>query len=259
MKNLAIILTFLIIPSISKGQVKIIAHRGYSYLAPENTVAAARLAWKAKADAVEVDIYLTGDGKIICSHDRTTKRTTGKDFLVPETDSKQLRKLDAGSFMNPRFKGEKIPFLKEIIRTVPKGKELVVEIKCGPEILPTLKETILRYGKNKKFVFICFSLETIVATKKMFTGNECYWLCAVRPLLEAGISRVTEAGIEGVSLLHQIIDREVMRKAGELDIEVYSWTVDNPEEAIRLVELGVKGITTNRPGWLREQIHASGR
>ena len=236
------------------AQVQIIAHRGASYLAPENTVAAARLAWELDADAVEVDIYLTSDNKIMCLHDANTKRTTGADYPIKETSSRVLRKLDAGSFKDEKYRGEKIPFLKEVIRTVPPGKELVIELKCGSEVLPFLRKEINRYGKNKRFVFICFDFQTITDTRKMFPENSCYWLCSNRELLNTNLPLVSQAGLQGVSLSYNIISEEVAEKVRSLDLELFTWTVDNPDEAKRLISLSVKGITTNRPGWLRDQI-----
>ncbi len=254
MKKNFLLLSLIFMFTTANSQVEIIAHRGASHLAPENTVAASLLAWKLGADAVEVDIYLSGDNKIVCIHDSNTKRTTGEDHPVKDTDSKILRKLDAGSFKSPEYKGEKIPFLKEIIKSVPTGKELVVELKCGSEVLPFLKKDILKYGKNRTFVFIAFDFKTITDTKKAFPDNSCYWLCSNKALLEKNLPQVPSANLEGVSLSYGLIDEKVAAEVRILDLELFTWTVDDPEEARRLMALGVKGITTNRPGWLREQI-----
>ena len=254
MKRSVLILLVMLPGIFASGQVKIIAHRGASYIAPENTVAASKLAWELGADAVECDIYLTGDNKIIVCHDGTTKRTTGEDYRISETDSKTLRKLDAGSFRDEKYRGERLPFLKELIRTVPAGKELVVEIKCKSEILPFLKKEIDRYRKDRNFSFICSDFQTLCDTKKIFPGDPCYWLCSNASLLEATLEKVPPAGLEGISLAYAIINESVIKKAGDLNLEVYSWTVDDPAEAKRLTGLGVKGLTTNRPGWLNEQI-----
>ena len=236
------------------SQVEIIAHRGASYLAPENTVAASKLAWEVCADAVEVDIYLFRDNKIMCIHDSDTKRTTGQDFKVSETLSEQLRKLDAGSFKNEKYKGEKIPFLKEIIKSVPEGKELVVELKCKSEVLPYLIKDVRKYGKNRKFVFICFDLQTIADTEKAFPDNKCYWLCGNKQLLMQNLDKTASLGLVGVSLAYGIIDNEIATIVRDHKLELFTWTVDDSAEAKRLISLGVKGITTNRPGWLRDQI-----
>jgi len=240
--------------SSSHGQVEIIAHRGASYLAPENTVASAKLAWKLGADAVEVDIYLSKDNKIICIHDSDTKRTTGQDYKVKDTESEVLRQLDAGSFKDEKYRGEKIPFLEEIIKVVPKGNKLVVEIKCGSEVLPYLKSIVEKYGNDKSYVFIAFDLQTITDTKKIFPNNSCYWLCSNSTLLEKDLGSIPEAGLDGVSLSYRIINEKIAADIRKLNLELYTWTVDDPQEAKRLISLGVKGITTNRPGWLTKQI-----
>lgn len=252
-KLLSIIIPMMIIQT-AGAQIKIIAHRGASYLAPENTVAAARLAWESKADAVECDIYLSKDHRIICLHDATTERTTGENYKISETESSILRKLDAGSFKDPKYKGEKLPYLHELIRTVPQGKELVVELKCGPEVLPFLKETVERYRKDRIYSFICFNINTIIETKKYFPGDCCCWLCSKADQLDANFSKVSEAGLDGVSLHYSIINEDVMKRAAALKLDVYSWTVDDPAEAKRLIAHGVKAITTNRPGWLNDQL-----
>jgi glycerophosphoryl diester phosphodiesterase len=234
--------------------VQIIAHRGASYLAPENSIAASKLAWELGADAVECDIYMSKDGRIMVNHDGTTKRTSGKNYTIKDTHSDTLRILDIGLLKDPKYKGEKIPFLEEIIQEVPVGKELVVEIKCGSEVLPELKKTVTSFGVNKRFVFIGFDFQTISDTKKVFPENACYWLCSNADLLKKNLPLVPQAGLEGISLSWNIITREVVNEAGKLNLELFSWTVDNPDEAKRLISLGVKGITTNRPGWLNEQI-----
>ena len=131
------------------SKAEIIAHRGASYLAPENTLASTLLAWKLKADAVEVDVYLSKDNRIVVIHDRTTKRTSGVNLNVAQTTAEELRQLDVGRFKNKKYAGEKIPFLEEIIATVPPKKKLYVEVKCGPEIVPLLKQVIEQSGKKK--------------------------------------------------------------------------------------------------------------
>ena len=95
---------------------------------------------------------------------------------------------------------------------------------------------------------------TICETKEMFPENPCYWLCSNALILNDNLSKVAGTNLNGVSLHHSIINEKLMERSEDLGLEVYSWTVDNPEEAKRLIALEVKGITTNRPGWLREQI-----
>ncbi|MBN2667330.1 MAG: glycerophosphodiester phosphodiesterase [Bacteroidales bacterium] len=254
MKKIFILFAMTLLLNKGYGQVEIIAHRGASYLAPENTVASSRLAFELGADAVEVDIYLSADNKIVCIHDANTKRTTGANHIVKDTGSEVLRSLDAGSWKSADYKGEKIPFLEEVILSVPLGKKLVVELKCGSEVLPLLKKTVEKYLKSREFSFIAFDFQTITDTKKTFSDNPCHWLCSNKILLEKNLPLVQGAGLDGVSLSYGLIDEQVAGKVKDLNLELYTWTVDDPAEALRLIPLGVMGITTNRPGWLREQV-----
>ena len=139
-KSIVISITFLVITifaliSINNinwlGDVKteIIAHRGASYIAPENTVASTILAWQKGADAVEIDVYLSSDDQVVVIHDSTTNRTTGgtNDLVVSNTTSTVLRSLDVGSWRGSKYAGAKIPFLHEIIDAV----DYIVEWKQG--------------------------------------------------------------------------------------------------------------------------------
>jgi glycerophosphoryl diester phosphodiesterase len=238
------------------AQPKIIAHRGASYLAPENTVAAANLAWELGTNAVEVDIYLTKDNKVIAIHDKDTKRTClGEDnYVIKDTPSEVLRELDAGAWKDEKYRGEKIPFLSEIIETIPEGKELVVEIKSGSEVLPYLKEVVEASGKKEQIVFIAFDWETILETKNVFPDNKCYWLSSVKEGLEEKMEQAADAGLEGINLNYKIVDKELVEKAQEYNLEVLVWTVNDPEIAMEMKQAGVVAITTDRPKWLKEEM-----
>lgn len=255
MKTLLLALTVFISLTMN-AQNFYIAHRGDSYVAPENTVVAAKSAWKAGADAVEVDVYLTKDNRVMVIHDSDTKRTCSgkKNLEVAKTPSVLLRDLDAGIWKGVEFKGEKIPFLNEIIETVPEGKTLVVEVKCGTEIIPSLQRIMEKTQKRSQIVFICFDWETIVELKNTFPDNKCYWLSSSKTGLAKKIKEAADAGLEGVNLQSKIIDEETMAVAKEHKMEVLAWTVDDLAEAKRITQLGVTKITTNRPAWLKEEL-----
>ena len=256
MKKYYLFVMLLITVTGMNAQQVFIAHRGASYLAPENTVAATRLAWELGADAVEVDVYLSVDNRVMVIHDKDTKRTASgkKNMVIKDTPSLVLRDLDVGSWKGPEFKGEKIPFISEIIETVPAGKPLVIEIKVGSEIIPHLKREIEKGGKLDQMVFISFGWETILDTKKAFPGNKCYWLSSTKAGLKEKIDEAAKAGLEGINLNWQIIDEEVMKMAHARNLEVLVWTVNDPVVAKKMDELGVKAITTDRPRWLKEEM-----
>jgi glycerophosphoryl diester phosphodiesterase len=238
------------------AQQTFIAHRGASYLAPENTVAAANLAWELGADAVEVDVFLSLDNRVMVIHDKDTKRTAAgkKNMAIKDSPSLVLRDLDVGSWKDAKFKGEKIPFISEIIKTVPEGKTLVIEIKAGSEIIPHLKREIEKSGKIDQIVFISFGWETILDTKKEFPDNKCYWLSSSKQGLKTKIEEAAKAGLEGINLHYNIVDEEVMQMAAAHNLEVLVWTVNDPAIAKKMTDLGVKGITTDRPRWLKEEM-----
>lgn len=233
-----------------------IAHRGASYLAPENTLAAVNLAWELGADAVEVDVHLTSDNRVVVSHDNDLKRTSGgaSNDKISKSKLSDLKKIDVGRFKGAQFEGETIPLIEEVLETIPEGKTLVIEIKSGEEILPSLKKAVQLSGKKAQVVYISFGWETIVATQKVFPDNRCYYLKMVPFGLLGKMDEAAELGLAGVNLYYKIINDKVMKHAQDLQLEVLAWTVDDPEVVFQLNGLGVNTFTTNRPKWLRESV-----
>jgi len=264
LRNLAMFITASLILTGCTSNADIIAHRGASYLAPENTVAAAKLAWWKKADAVEVDVYLSADRQVVVIHDKTTKRTAGGEELdVATSTAEQLRQLDVGSFKSDTYAGERIPLLSEIIATVPPEKKLFVEIKCGPEVLAPLEEAIDAGGKRNQIVIIGFGLDTVKASKKRMPDLPTYWLVGTQkdketkawiPHSTTLIDDLAGSNLDGLNVHWAGITKEFAKSVHAADLGLYSWTIDDPIEAARLTKLGVQGITTNRPGWLRKQL-----
>ncbi len=255
MKRYIVLLWLLMVGVTVFAQVTMIAHRGASFEAPENTLASVREAWRQGADAVEIDIWTTRDGKIVLLHDRSTKRTTGTDLLVDKTRWDVIKTLDAGAFKDSvKFAGERIPLLEDVLKEVPQGKKLVVEIKCDASVVRKLRRVVRKSGVADRVVFIAFNWETIKKTAKYFPENDCYWLCGKQEVLDSKISEASAAGFKGVDLHWSLVDEALMIFCREHQLDVIAWTVDKLEEAKRLSELGVSGITTNRPGWLKGQV-----
>jgi glycerophosphoryl diester phosphodiesterase len=248
--------------------VEIIAHRGASHLAPENTLASVELAWKLAADAVEIDVWLTKDGRIVVIHDEDAERTTGRKWTIADHTLAELRRLDAGSWKDASFAGEPIPLLEEIPASIPDGKRLFIEIKCDRKVLPELERALKASAKRPaQIAIIAFDLAVAAESKKRMPQLMTYWLQGKSPerdektgkvigrRIDELIEKCLAAGLDGLDLAHDSeLTREIVDRIHGLGLGLYVWTVDSPADAVRAVNLGVDGITTDRPGWLREQL-----
>lgn len=244
-------------------KVEIIAHRGASFDAPENTVTAMKLAWTQKADASELDVYLSKDGKAVVIHDPNTKRVAGVDKKVVDQSLAELRALDVGKWKGARFAGERLPTLEEMLATVAKGKRILIEIKSGPEIVPELNRLLRASGlKPEQTPIISFNAGVVAAVKKARPDLQAYWIVSMKPAkgkkpptAEELIARAKTIGADGLDLsADAALTAAFARKVKDAGLKLYVWTVNDPKVAKRMVELGVDGITTDRPGWLRDRL-----
>ncbi len=247
---------------------EIIAHRGASRDAPENSVSSAKLAWERKSDAVEVDVYLSKDGEIVVYHDKTTKRIGGRDRAVRDQTLAELKELDVGAWKGEEFVGERIPTLVDIMRTVPRGKRLFIEVKAEIEIVPALAAQIRQWSSAaESAVVIAFSFNVALAVKKELPAVPVYWLVGFKEQKESGewkpkwddvIRRAVESGFEGLDVNDvDYLNREAVEAVHEAGLQLYVWTVNDSQRARELATWGVDGITTDRPGWLREELTKS--
>ncbi|MFZ5517262.1 MAG: glycerophosphodiester phosphodiesterase [Candidatus Zhuqueibacterota bacterium] len=239
-----------------------IAHRGASYDAPENTLAAIHLAWEQHADAVEVDIHLSKDNKIVVIHDDTTGRTTGANHNVRDLTLAELRNLDAGAWKGSQWANQRIPALDEVLAAVPGDKRIFIEIKCRESVLPILK-AVLRASalRPDQVTLIGFDLSLMTQAKKLVPEYEICFLFHLqkdivthcwRPDPEHIISSALSAGVDGVDLFAcDAVDENFVKKARNAGLKIYVWTVNNVTDAQRFVALNLDGITSDRAGWLK--------
>jgi glycerophosphoryl diester phosphodiesterase len=239
-----------------KSGPMIIAHRGNSSYAPENTMASVQSGWIVQADAVEVDVHLTADGKIAVIHDKDTQRIAGEKLVVADSSYEQLSQLDAGSHKSWYFRNEKIPLLEEVIASIPAGRKLFVEVKSPPEIVPYLKELFSNSPNMDQLVVIAFNKDVLDEVKKQIPDIPVYWLISAAKDSETGeilpydtslIDIAQHAGFEGLNVNYGGLNKEFVDLAHARGLEVYVWTVNYFEDAQRLRQYGVDGITTDRP------------
>ena len=245
----------------------IIAHRGESFNAPENTLSSISLAWENGADAVEVDIRLTKDNQVVVIHYSHTLRVSRKFRLISNTELKELKKLDVGKYKNIKYKGERIPTLKEVLNTVPKGKKILIEIKSNSKIIPYLKNVInastLQAGQIE---IISFKLGMLIELRKQLPQIQVFWILALdysqiqkffRPSINRIILKAIKYNMDGLDLwAGQMLDNNVVKELKSAGLKIYVWTVNNPEKAINLFDMGVDGITTDKAKWLKDQLES---
>ena len=246
----------------------IIAHRGASYDAPENTLAAFRLAWEQNADGIEGDFYLTQDGQIVCTHDKTTKRVSPglPELTISQTNLEELRRRDVGSWKNAKYANERMPTLQEVLAVVQPGKIIFVEIKCGPEILPVMKPQLENSGlKAEQIVIICFNQEVVQECRKLMPQYKVNWLTGYKqkggigpwsPSPESVVEMLksTQATGLGTQGKLQVVDSDFVSSVRSSGKEFHVWTVNEPADAKAFQKLGADSITTDRPAFLREVL-----
>jgi glycerophosphoryl diester phosphodiesterase len=243
----------------------IIAHRGESHDAPENTLAAINLAWKRNIKSVEIDIHLTKDNEIVVIHDYDTLRISGIKKLVRESSLYELKCLDAGSFKGTEWTGETIPTLNEVLETIPENGKLIIEIKSDSKILDRLSNELSHSGLiESQIEIIAFNFETLAEAKRSMPHYRMLWLLDLDYSLpwwlwwrskQEIIDKIRKFNLDGIDVWSgQLLTMKFIERFRKERFFVYAWTVDNPEKARELVESGINGITTNRAGWMRDQL-----
>jgi glycerophosphoryl diester phosphodiesterase len=250
----------------------IVAHRGASHDAPENSLSAFKLAMEQGADAFEADFYVTADGHIVCFHDKDTKRISGEKLSITATPFDTLRRLDVGLWKGPRWQGERMPTMSEVLAAVPDGKKIFIELKSGPEIVAPMAEAIAASSLSpEQIVIISFNEDAVAECKKRLPHLKAYWLCGFKdpedgkgktpPTVDEVIATLKRIGADALDAqaVPERVNKqfiEQLRAAGFEEFHV--WTVNDPQVARFYRDLGVASITTDRPGWLREQLEAAG-
>lgn len=238
-------------PSASQAAARplIVAHRGASADAPENTLAAFELAWEQGADAIEGDFHLTRDYEIVCIHNSITNKSLGKKLTIRKTRLADLRA------SHPQ-----IPTLAEVFQTIPAGKKLYIEIKSSQKIIPHLFKQIDASEINpSQLVIIAFSQRVAKKIKIQRSNLKVCWLTNLRhstkgelsPTPQEIIATLKSTGVDGVSTYaHADLDADFVDTIRNAGYEFHVWTVDDLDQAKRLGEFGVQSITTNTPASL---------
>lgn len=238
--------------------ILVVAHRGASVEAPENTLAAYRAAAAHGAAAAECDVRLSADGAVVVIHDPTLDRTTNGRGPVATRTLAELRALDAGAWKSPSFAGERIPELTEVLAVVPPHMTLFIDLKDGAE----LEERVARaVGTRTGVVVIAFDPERLVRIARLLPQVPRMLLVRRAPEVvpEALVAAVTAAHATHLGVERTGVDRRLVEVARAAGLGVFVWTVDDLREGRALAALGVDGIITDRPDEMRAALDGQRR
>ena len=247
----------------TQPDVDVVAHRGSSGAAPENTLAAVELAITHRADVVENDIQRTADGELVIMHDTTLARTTDAEQVFPDRAPwnvrdftlAEIRQLDAGSWFAPEYAGERVPTLEEWVRAVGRNAGMLLEVKA-PQLYPGIEVDVdkgLRSLpvftwalRNDKVVVQSFDHEWLRAYDQLAVDVPVGLLFAGGPPSEAQLAGAASWADQANPALGDMTEATVDQIHAH-GLETHVWTVNGGQDMRRAISWGVDGIITNYP------------
>lgn len=237
----------------------VIAHRGASFYAPENTMAAFEKAVEMRADMIELDITLTKDGEIVILHDEDLKRTTNGSGIAHRMPLKELQKLDVGSWYSEKFREERIPTLETVLEWAKDKISLNIEIKpeaVTDDVEGGIEEKALqlvqKYGMEKYVIFSSFDLRAVERIKKAAPRVPAAVLYHYSTAGKKGpVDLVNNCRADGFNIDRRYLSNRWINELNENNIPIWVYTVNKESQMKSLIRRGVSGIFTDRPDLLR--------
>jgi len=230
----------------------IFAHRGSSAYAPENTLAAFRLAIQQNAAAIELDAKLCADGQVVVIHDDSVDRTTDGTGLISSLSLAELKKRDAGIKFSPAFKGEKIPSLAEVFDAV--GNRIFINIELKNYTSPTddlpdrVVSLVKEYGVESSVMLSSFNILTLIRAKYLLSGISLGVIAIAGDAQEILLSKVIRLGPR--TALHPSsvdVSPELIQSAHRIRCRIHAYTANSVNVMQQLFSAGVDGIFTYDP------------
>ncbi len=227
------------------------AHRGRSGVAPENTLAAFEAAIELAVDFIECDVRRTSDGAIVLMHDAAVNRTTDGEGEVSAMSLEQIRALDAGSWKDESYAGERVPTLAEALEVVTSAWVLDIEIKQRG-IAEQVVEEVCAADAIRRVTIVSFDLDDLRAAKQAEPRLACGWISGGpeaegREGILALIDAALEVGCNFVTCNHRAITEEFVYECHVRGLALMAWTMDEEQDIRRQMELGVDALVSNYP------------
>ena len=243
---------------IAEPRVLVIAHRGASIAAPENTLTAFEAALNANSDLVELDYHHTADGVPLVIHDETLDRTTharglfgGRDIRVDSKKLAELLKLDAGRWFDTRFAGTRLPTLDESLDLVQRGAVTLIERKAGDA--KTCVALLDRKAIVPHVVVQAFDWEYLADCHRL-EPRLTLGALGSKELTPERLADLARTGAKVVGWRHEDLDRDAIELLHKAGYRVWAYTVDDRLKAQSLITAGIDGIITNDPGRMRAWV-----
>lgn len=240
----------------ARTEPMIIAHRGASADAPENTMAAFREAVRQKADAIEMDVQLTADNELVIMHDPTLGRTTDGHGLVHQKTLQAIKSLDAGKKFSKKFTNEPIPTLDEVLDSFGKQTNYVIELKFYRFTVGSLAKQVLEAVESRHLLehvlFLSFDPRLLKAVKKLNAKAKTCW--AFIPILDWRPSARSAARFDALAIASRHANADYTDRLHQLGKPVNLWTGSKENYATE-ISAKTEFITTNHPARLREALN----
>lgn len=229
----------------------VIAHRGASGHAPENTMAAFRKALEMGAKAIEFDVHQTLDHELVIAHDDDLKRCArDKRRMKAIHWEGEAETLDVGSWFAPEFAAERLPRLEDLFDLVPPSVELHLEIKHGSSVYPGIEERVVDFlhhrGALMRTLVSSFDKEALYSVRSLDEKVRLGYLLGLTTLKTA-FKEMKELSAESLNLSARQTTARVVKAAHDRGFKVLVYTVNTPMERDRLAKLGTDGIFCNYP------------
>lgn len=251
----------------SRSRPLVFAHRGYSARAPENTLAAFRLAREEGIPGIELDVQLCGTGEVVVIHDYGLRRITGVKKPVAEASYTELREMDAGSWFARRFRDESIPLLADVFDTLGTSVYYDIEIKQRDDEETGIEEALARiiteYGFTSSVMVSSFNPAVVSRFKRALSSIPTAVIFAspkkVRHLLP-GMGYAAHRGYDALKPYYRRVKPGyVVMQHGLYGYPLLAWTVNSVKAARKLVEIGVAGLVSDDPGPIHKALRTVNR
>ncbi len=249
----------------TKRPVKVIAHRGGSDLAPENTQAAFQNAIKLGVDMIEIDVEQTIDSVVVVIHDSKVDRTTNGTGSVDSLSYSYIKTLDAGTWFDKKYENEKVLTLDETLQLINGQVILLIEIKNGSELYPGIEQrtvdAIEKFNAHSWVIVQSFNKKAIERVRLLDKGIETYYVIGrdfkqyykeLRSKFDQDPS--IRPNFNGIAVNYNMLSAASVDSLKHVGLGVFTWTVDEPEEMKKMIDMGVDGIITDAPDKLIDLI-----